>query len=288
MTSIYNGQFSGNVLVLGKTGCWKATFLEKLGRNIFFGNLVKTEWISGIDIDEKREAKIQSCFSNETEIHIAKEPEELDSLIETLKLTTLDLPDYENDVDSLFGENKKIDHLIVMDDVSGVAVISKKFANFLTVSRKFGYHSVYVFHVVAACQIWQKITSQTNIFNIIPSSVPQNSVVKILQSNCIIQSKKYIPIRSFWLNRVFTDLANSREKHCLTIDCSNKNKNSPGRYRTAADNPDQQVCYFNKPHDDEFYNVFISKRIKVENFDQKVYFKIEKVRGKTEKENFDS
>ena len=175
-----------------------------------------------------------------------------------------------------------------MDDVSGVAVISKKFANFLTVSRKFGYHSVYVFHVVAACQIWQKITSQTNIFNIIPSSVPQNSVVKILQSNCIIQSKKYIPIRSFWLNRVFTDLAKSREKHCLTIDCSNKNKNSPGRYRTSAGNPDQQVCYFNKPHDDEFYNVFISKRIKVENFDQKVYFKIEKVRGKTEKENFDS
>ena len=50
------------------------------------GKLVKTEWISGIDIDEKREAEIQSSFSNETEVHIAKEPEELDSLIETFKL----------------------------------------------------------------------------------------------------------------------------------------------------------------------------------------------------------
>ena len=32
-----------------------------------------------------------------------------------------------------------MDRLIVMDDVSGVADISKKFTNFLTVSRKFDY-----------------------------------------------------------------------------------------------------------------------------------------------------
>ena len=86
MTSIYQDQFGGNILVVGRTGCAKTTFLEKLGINKFFGNLVKTEWISGIDMDKKREAKIQSCFSNETEIHIAKEPDELNSLIETFKL----------------------------------------------------------------------------------------------------------------------------------------------------------------------------------------------------------
>ena len=76
--------------------------------------------------------------------------------------------------------------LTVMDDVPGVADISKKFANYLTVSRKFGYYCVYVFHVIApATQIWQKIISQTSIFNIFPASMPQNTVVKILQSNCI-------------------------------------------------------------------------------------------------------
>ena len=79
-----------------------------------------------------------------------------------------------------------MDCLIVMDDVLSVADISKTFANVLTVSRKFEYHCVYVFHVIAfATQIWQKIISQTNIFNIFPASIPQNTVVKILQSICI-------------------------------------------------------------------------------------------------------
>ena len=181
-----------------------------------------------------------------------------------------------------------MDRFIVMDDVSGVADISRRFATFLTVSRKFGYHCVYVFHVIATSQIWQKIISEANIFFIFPSSVPHNSFVKILQSNCIIQSKKYVPIRSLWPNRVFTDLANSGKKHCLIIDCSTENRNGSGQYRTLADNPDQQVCYFNKPQDDIFYNIFISKRIKAENFDQGIYIKIEKVTGKTDKESFDA
>ena len=147
---------------------------------------------------------------------------------------------------------------------------------------------MYVFHVVApATQVWQKVISKPNASNIFPASVPQNPVVKILQSNCISQSKKYVPVSYLWLNKVFTDLANSHEKHCLTIDCSYKNKNGPARYRSAADNPDEQVCYFNKPNDDKYYNVFISKQIKVDNFSEGIYFKIERVRGKTEKENFD-
>ena len=109
-----------------------------------------------------------------------------------------------------------------------------------------------------------------------------------MQRNCISQSKKYVPVRSLWLNRVFADLANSHEKHCLTIDYSYKNKNGPAQYRSVADNPNEPVCYFNKPNDDEYCNVFISKRIKAEYFSEGIYFKIERVRGKTEKENFDT
>ena len=117
-----------------------------------------------------------------------------------------------------------------MDNVSGVADVSKKFANFLTVSRKFGYNCVYVFHVIVpASQVWQKIISQTNVFNIFLASVPYNTVAKTIQSNCVLQSKKYVPEGSLWLIRVFTDLANGHEKHCLIIDCGYINKNGPGR-----------------------------------------------------------
>ena len=48
-----------------------------------------------------------------------------------------------------------MDRLIAMDDVSGVFDIARKFANFLTVSRKFGYHCIFVFHVISpSTQIW--------------------------------------------------------------------------------------------------------------------------------------
>ena len=57
MSSICDGQFYGNVLVVSRTWCGKTTFLEKLGLNNFFGNIVKTEWISGIDIDKKERLK---------------------------------------------------------------------------------------------------------------------------------------------------------------------------------------------------------------------------------------
>ena len=221
MTSIYNGQFSGNILVVGRTNCGKTTFIEKLGLNNFFGNhIIKTEWISGISIDKKREAEIQSYFKNETELHVAEDQDELIFLIDNFKQRSEEDEDNSNNVNNDFGENRKLDRLIIMDNISGIADISKNFANFLTVSRKFGYNCVYVFHVInPSSQIWQKIISQTNIFNTFPASVPFNSVSKMIQGSCILQSKKYVPVRSLWLSRVFNDLANSHEKRCLTIDC---------------------------------------------------------------------
>ena len=109
MSSIYDEQFYCNILVAGRTGCGKTTFLEKLGLNNFFGNIIKTEWISGIDIDKKREAEIQSYFSNKTEVHVAKEQDELDSLIETFKLRSREETTDDNNVNNCFGENKKLD-----------------------------------------------------------------------------------------------------------------------------------------------------------------------------------
>ena len=114
---------------MGRTNCGKTTFIDKLGLNNFFGDIVKTEWISGIGIDKKREAEIQSYFKNETEFHLAKDQDDLNTLIDTFKQRSEE--SYENDdnknlnVNSVFGENRKMDRLMIMDNVSGLADISK-------------------------------------------------------------------------------------------------------------------------------------------------------------------
>ena len=73
-----------------------------------------------------------------------------------------------------------MDCLIVMDDVWGIADNCKKFAEFLTVCRKYRYHCIYVFHIIMLeNQILKKILSQNNLLNIFPSSVPYSTVANI-------------------------------------------------------------------------------------------------------------
>ena len=106
-----------------------------------------------------------------------------------------------------------------MDGVSGLADESKKFAAFLSVTRKYNYNCVYIFHTVFPEKSnWRLILSRTNILNIFAASVPINSVRKILEGACSRKTKKYIPQNAFWLNRLFFDLANMNGKICLTID----------------------------------------------------------------------
>ena len=138
-------------------------------------------------------------------------------MIEKFKLRTRDVVTKENN--SGFGEKISMDRLIVMEDVSGIADTSKRFAELLTVCRKYRYHCAYVFHIFTTeTQIWKKILSQINTFNIFTSSVQYNTVAKISQSNCRQATKKSFLAPLMWLNRVFTDLANTDKHYCLTID----------------------------------------------------------------------
>ena len=95
-------------------------------------------------------------------------------MIEKFKLRTRDV--VTNKRNSGFGKKVSMDRFIVMDNVSGIADTSKKFAEFLTVCRKYRYDCVFVFPIITPeTQIWKKIISQTNIFNVFPSS---NTVAK--------------------------------------------------------------------------------------------------------------
>ena len=62
-------------------------------------------------------------------------------------------------VNSDLGEEMVLDKLIVIDNVSGLADKSDKFANFLTGSRKYGMTCVYIFHTIyPSRQNWEMMS----------------------------------------------------------------------------------------------------------------------------------
>ena len=62
---IYNGAFEGNILVVGRTGCGKTTFVQNLAKNKMFGNLKEVIWDSKILLSKEREDQIKECFADE-------------------------------------------------------------------------------------------------------------------------------------------------------------------------------------------------------------------------------
>ena len=286
MTYIYDAKFSGNILIVGRTGCGKTALVQKLAINKFFGELEIADWVSYIKLDKKREAEIQSCFYCELNFYYPRNKEQFEELLEYFKTKTnpadIENVSQEANIEDInYGEKKKRRRLIIADDVSGLADNSVKFANFLTVARKFCYHAI---HPEKA--IWRTILSQTNLLNIFPASVPLSTVKRVLEANCIRSTNKYIPVNSLWVTKLFIKLANEEsEKPCLTIDCSGFNPNGPGRFRIDASNALTQTCFFNKTDQDFLFNTFISKRIKSETED-KILFEIEGLKTNADKETY--
>ena len=160
----------------------------------------------------------------------------------------------------------------------------------MTVASKFNYTCVCIFHTIhPEKSIWRTILSQTNIFNIFPASVSLASVRKILEGICIRKTRKYIPQFALWISRLFIELANRDDRVCLTLDCSGINKDGPGRFRTEADKPDFQTCYFDLASDEQAYNEFVSKQINESESNDGIQFKIIYLMSKTNKEeSFDA
>ena len=107
---------------------------------------------------------------------------------------------------------------------------------------------------------------------------------RILESVCIKKTKKYIPQSARWTSRLFIELANRNDRVCLTLDCSGINKNGPGRFRTEADKPDFQTCYFNVANGKQSYNEFVSQRIYKSETNDRIQFKIIHLKIKTNSE----
>ena len=154
-------------MLLGQTGCRKTSFVQSLGKNKIFGSdLLSVDWVSKINLLNNSEDKIRQCFSHiKVEFHDPNDIEDLNLIIETFLKETYDEDEKTNYNCNIYGENKKFDKLIVKNELSGLANKSNDFANFLTVSRMFGYICLYIFHIIYLTKsIWQMILSQTKIF----------------------------------------------------------------------------------------------------------------------------
>ena len=137
----------------------------------------------------------------------------------------------------------KLYRLIVMDDVLGLADKSEEFANFLTVSRKFGLTYVNIFHTICPMrQNWQMILAQTKTFNIFLGSIQASSTVKILSSFCNRYRYNHIPNRDLWINRLYFDISNSTGKQYLTVVTRDANNLGPAKFRIQANNNREQIC----------------------------------------------
>ena len=126
---VYDANFSGNVLIVGRKGCGKTYFTQKASWKQIFWPVKKVKWVSYTELKSKREAEIESCFSCDVEFHYPKGLEKFENLLEdfTVRLNTTKvhnntyLSDEEDIVNSSFGEKTNRDRLAVMDAVSGLA-----------------------------------------------------------------------------------------------------------------------------------------------------------------------
>ena len=219
---IYDGQFNGNILVVGLTGCGKTTFIQQLIN--YPTNLDEFNYLLG-------------NFTQRKYVYVDEDGE-------------------------IEGGNLIVNRLIVMNDVSGLADKSEDFLNFLNVSRKYGFSCIYVFHTIyPGRQSWEMIMSQTHISNFFPGSIHSSRILKTLALFGSRQKNSYLPNQQIWLNKLYFKISNSKGKKCLTIDTREVNKLGPGKFRTSADNGEVQTCYFNRNKSDTFFDSFQSKRI---------------------------
>ena len=106
--------------------------------------------------------------------------------------------------------------------------------------------------------------SQTHILNFFPGSIHSSRILKTLSFFASRQKNTYIPNKSVWLNKLYFEISNSKEKKCLTIDTRDVNDFGPGKFRTSADNGKEQTCYFNNNKSDTHYTSFFAWRIQAE------------------------
>ena len=190
----------------------KNNICSKRRKKNLFGDYPKFTWCLKSFFQKKD--KMQSKSFSDQEVHF-NYPENLDDFNYLIENFMQIKSDY---VNSELGEDMVIDCLIVMD-VSALADKSDNFANLLTVSRKYGFSCLYVFHTIYPNrQNWVMILSQPHIFNFFPGSIHSGKILKTLSLFARRYKSSYVPTQNVWLSKHYFDIFRSKQKQCLTVD----------------------------------------------------------------------
>ena len=104
------------------------------------------------------------------------------------------------------------------------------------------------------------IMSHTHIFNFFPGSIHSSRILKTLSLFASRQKNTYLPNQQVWLNKLYFQISNLKEKQCLTIDTREINELGPGKFGKYANDGEEQTCYFNRNKSDTHFTSFLAKR----------------------------
>ena len=102
--------------------------------------------------------------------------------------------------------------------------------------------------------------SQMHIFNFFPGSIHSSRILKTLSLFASRQKNTYLSNQQVWLNKLYFQISNLKEKQCLTIDTREINELGPGKFRKYANDGEEQTCYFNRNKSDTHFTSFLAKR----------------------------
>ena len=102
---------------------------------------------------------------------------------------------------------------------------------------------------------------------IFPAHVDLSSVMKILAGNCNRETLRFILKNTLWLNRLCLDLSQKNSNECLTIVCRGINQRGSAKFRTRADNPEEERSYLHVSSNDKLLHTYLAKRILNNDFD---------------------
>ena len=266
-----NCGLSSNMMIVGKPGQGKTTFIQNLIRNGYYPSVKKVFWISPSTVSKnfkKNNAKIIKDSGKSLMYFEADSAENLSIVIGEIEdvLDSLNEEDYEDKNPSRdFGESIEMSkNLVVFDDMTGIADSSKDLLHFLTTARKKSCSTISIFHVLLQSGVGRNILSSINKIVLFSLNLNTPNLISFLSNiGEAYESRKNLRKNQGWLNNHFSKFIRREPNAHLLIEMDGGNSlipNGPSIFRTNAAGKDKQICYFPRKNNGNIVDSYCAQR----------------------------